>query len=160
MSEALPLLPTASGRQSSYNPRPIKLLYTTAAVVSLTTLLWYWYSSAVPETHPDDGRNNGIHLAVSPVCIFGSSSRIGVGALGDMNMGLNLSTYKTVVAFGVCILVPHFSAQDLTSPLLPGFVHRRRAPRWLAARPSYPHSAKSACRRAFDERQGMGGAVS
>ncbi|KAL1948214.1 hypothetical protein VTO73DRAFT_12289 [Trametes versicolor] len=39
-------------------------------------------------------RNNGIHLAVSPVC--GPLS----GNVSDVNTGINLSTIKTIVAFG------------------------------------------------------------
>lgn len=52
-------------------------------------------------------RNNGIHLAVSPNC----------GALGgttaDVNAGINPSSIKTIVSFGVTnisILIAKYSA--------------------------------------------------
>ena len=46
-------------------------------------------------TRQDDG-NDGIHLAVSPVC--GPLS----GNTSDANAGIDLSSIKTIVAFGVC----------------------------------------------------------
>jgi hypothetical protein len=44
---------------------------------------------------PSSGRNNGVHLAVSPQC------GVLVGNTSDVNAGLNLLKYKTIVSFGV-----------------------------------------------------------
>lgn len=41
------------------------------------------------------GYNDGIHLAVSPIC--GDLA----GNVTDVNAGLNLRDYKTIVSFGV-----------------------------------------------------------
>lgn len=53
--------------------------------------------------------NNGIHLAVHPVC--GTLS----GKVADVNTGIDMENIKTIVAFGVrtrtniYMLLPHFS---------------------------------------------------
>ena len=60
--------------------------------------------------------NNGIHLAVSPVC--GTLS----GSVSDVNAGVNLKDIKVIVAFGVrlaALSLPHLTHAQ------PGLLHRR-----------------------------------
>ena len=52
-------------------------------------------TSVSATTRSRRGYNDGIHLAVGPQC--GSLP----GAAADMNAGLNINQYKTIVSFGV-----------------------------------------------------------
>ncbi|KAI0634479.1 hypothetical protein C8Q77DRAFT_1055451 [Trametes polyzona] len=64
------------------------------ALSILTAIPFYERGFALHFSVLDNDRNNGIHLAVSPIC--GPLS----GNVSDVNAGIDLSTIQTIVAFG------------------------------------------------------------
>ncbi|KAJ3558213.1 hypothetical protein NM688_g1057 [Phlebia brevispora] len=72
-------------------PLPPKLLWAIAILLSLGVT--FWAGSHTLSQFPVDD-NGGIHLAVSPHC--GDLS----GTVADVNAGLELRTYNTIVSFG------------------------------------------------------------
>lgn len=101
-------------------------------------------------------RNNGIHLAVSPVC--GPLS----GNVSDVNTGIDLSTVKTIVAFGVSLrprtahLDEEIPPTDVTCMWPIGLLHRRRKRRWRPARTACRDTPGSTCWWAVYRWQGLG----
>ena len=60
-------------------------------------LTFFADAGALTIPRQDNGTNDGIHLAVKPKCgpLWGNTS--------DVNAGLDLERYKTIVSFGVSL---------------------------------------------------------
>lgn len=75
----------------------MKTVFTSGSILAISLLSSFslYEKGLAYRTLLRQDRNNGIHLAVSPVC--GPLS----GNVSDVNTGIDLSTVKTIVAFGV-----------------------------------------------------------
>lgn len=83
------------------------------------------------------GTNNGIHLAVEPSC--GPLS----GAPVDINEGLSpLSSYKTIIAFGVCLLHSIRDNMEADNNYGTGRIQRCRSSRWLRTQARCRHRSE------------------
>lgn len=73
------------------------------AIIQILYLSALFLRAAVPLSTVTVRQNDGIHLAVAPVC--GTLD----GNVTDVNAGLVLTAYKTIVAFGVRVLSIYLS---------------------------------------------------
>lgn len=85
-TDALKLIPLQSLSVFSSMRAACLSLYTLFIIIGVDALV-------VPRQNPN--RNDGIHLAVGPNCgpLFGPAM--------DVNAGLDLTKYRTIVSFGV-----------------------------------------------------------
>ena len=87
-SEEDPLIPRPNSRIRRY------IWAYAALLLSVSLAIWLWY--LWQGMHIFGGKNNNIRLAVSPRC--GPLS----GPVADVNAGLDIKSFNTIVAFGVC----------------------------------------------------------
>lgn len=98
----------------------------------------------VPSLAARQDGNNGIHLAVSPIC--GPLS----GNVSDVNAGIDLSKIKTIVAFGVS---PSMFAHRRLSPSCP-ICYRTRTPTEVVKMVALFHH-QSSCRPTPEQEDGQ-----
>ncbi len=117
--------------------------------ISLLSSFSFYEKGLAYRTLLRQDRNNGIHLAVSPVC--GPLS----GNVSDVNAGIDLKTIKTIVAFGVCLRPRTMHPDDenlptdLTCLCIIGLLHRRWKRRRRSARPACRDTSRSTRRWAI-----------
>lgn len=117
-----------------------KLLWPWVVATAISTLVGIWYLLHGFDTKNPSG-DTEVHLAVSPQC--GTLS----GPVADINVGIVLQSYGTIVAFGVRELCSSLFEARISPP---GFIYRRRPDRRVAVGSPYPQTPEPPRRRPFD----------